>query len=61
MNYIYPVSFTMDGFMGYSPQTVFFVLLLLVIVGMIVYRQYYAPRDETGPVPAPDVPHEEED
>lgn len=48
--------------MGYSPSQVFLVVLLLVIVGMIVYRQYYAPAsDESGPVPAPDVPHDEED
>jgi hypothetical protein len=52
----------MDGFMGYSPQTVFLAILLFVIVGMIVYRQYYAPHeDETGPVKAPNEPHEEEE
>ena len=39
----------MDGFMGYSSQTVFFAILLLVIVGMILYRQYGAPAaDEKG-------------
>lgn len=52
----------MDMFMGYSSQTVFFAILLLVIVGMILYRQYGAPAaDEKGVVAAPEEPHPEEE
>jgi len=54
----------MDGFISYDPQTVMLAILLLVIVGMIVYRSYSMPvseQDEKGVVKAGDGPNEEEE
>jgi hypothetical protein len=54
----------MDGFMGYDPQTVMLAILLLVIVGMIIYRSYSTPlseQNEKGVVKAEDGPNEEEE
>jgi hypothetical protein len=49
----------MNEFMGYSPSTVFIVLLLIVVLAALVYRNHQAPA-ELKVVPVTNEPHEEE-
>lgn len=47
------------GYMGYSPMTIFLIILLLVVVAMLGYK-YYAGRKSEGLAvqPEPSTPAE---